>query len=85
MRHDSAYLHDALRAIEELKEFLGQTSREQFLSSRLEQSFVCHRLVILGEAAATLALLWSLASTHLDELRQRLEAILKAEFPEDTR
>jgi uncharacterized protein with HEPN domain len=55
MRHDSAYLRDALRAIGELEEFLGQTNREQFLSNRLEQSFVFHRLIIIGEAAATLS------------------------------
>jgi uncharacterized protein with HEPN domain len=55
MRRESAYVRDALRAIEELEEFVGRTSRERFLADRLEQSFVFHRLVILGEAAAALA------------------------------
>jgi len=55
MPRDSAYLRDALRAIAELEEFVAQTNRELFLADRFQQSFVFHRLVILGEAAAALA------------------------------
>ena len=55
MRHESAYLRDALRAVDELGAFLRQTSREQFLASPLEQSYVFHRLVIFGEAINRLA------------------------------
>jgi|SRR5579863_3272035 uncharacterized protein with HEPN domain len=55
MRRESAYVRDALRAITELEEFVSQSSREQFLADRLQQSFVFHRLVILGEAAVALA------------------------------
>lgn len=55
MRHESAYVRDALRAIEELGNFVRQTSREQFLASPLEQSYVFHRLVIFGEAINRLA------------------------------
>ena len=55
MRRESAYLRDALRAIAELEEFIARTSRERFLTDRMQQSFVFHRLVILGEAAAALA------------------------------
>jgi uncharacterized protein with HEPN domain len=50
MRHESAYVRDALRAIDELDDFVRQTSRERFLSNPLEQSYVFHRLVIFGEA-----------------------------------
>jgi len=32
MRHESAYVLDALRAIAELEDFVAQTTREQFLS-----------------------------------------------------
>lgn len=113
MRRDSAYLRDALRAIAELVEFVAQTNRELFLADRLQQSFVFHRLVILGEAAVALAkvfqerypevpwprlislrnrlvhayfdldmaLVWGIATSHLDELRRQLRRILDTEFP----
>ena len=55
MRRESAYIKDALRAIAELEDFVAQTTRERFLTDKLEQSFVFHRLVILGEAAVALA------------------------------
>lgn len=55
MRHESSYLRDALWALAELEQFVAQTNREQFLANRLEQSFVFHRLVIVGEAAVRLA------------------------------
>jgi len=55
MRSESTYTRDALRAISELEEFVAQTNRERFLADRLQQSFVFHRLVILGEAAVALA------------------------------
>lgn len=54
MRHESAYARDALQAISELEELVAQTTRELFLRDRLQQSFVFHRLVILGEAAVVL-------------------------------
>jgi uncharacterized protein with HEPN domain len=50
MRHESAYVRDALRAIDELDTFVKQTSRERYLASPLEQSYVFHRMVIFGEA-----------------------------------
>src|SRR5258708_5632659 len=113
MRSESTYTRDALRAIAELEEFVAQTNRERFLADRLQQSFVFHRLVILGEAAVSLAkvfqdkypevpwprlislrnrlvhayfdldmaLVWGIASSHLDELRRQLQRILDTEFP----
>ena len=113
MRSESTYARDALRAISELEEFVSQTNREQFLADRLQQSFVFHRLVILGEAAVALAkvfqdkypevpwprlislrnrlvhayfdldmaLVWGIASSHLEELRRQLQHILDTEFP----
>jgi len=115
MRSESTYTRDALRAISELEEFVAQTSRERFLADRLQQSFVFHRLVILGEAAVALAkvfqdkypevpwprlislrnrlvhayfdldmaLVWGIASSHLDELRRQLQRILDTEFPDE--
>jgi len=50
MRRESAYLPDALRALAELEEFVAKTSQDHFLVDPLQQSFVFHRLVILGEA-----------------------------------
>jgi uncharacterized protein with HEPN domain len=114
MRGESAYARDALRAIAELEEFVAQTSRKRFLEDRLQQSFVFHRLVILGESAVALAkvfqvrypevpwprlisvrnilvhayfdldmaLVWGIASGHLDELRRQLQRIVDAEFPD---
>jgi uncharacterized protein with HEPN domain len=55
MRRESAYLRDALRALAELEEFVAKTSQDHFLVDPLQQSFVFHRLVILGEAAVALA------------------------------
>ena len=55
MRHDSSYLRDALRAIQELEEFVASTTEQQFLSDKFRQSYAFHRLVILGEAAVQLA------------------------------
>ena len=55
MRRESAYLPDALRALAELEEFVAKTSQDHFLVDPLQQSFVFHRLVILGEAAVALA------------------------------
>ncbi len=51
MRREAA----ALQAIAELKEFVSQTSQEKLLADRMQQSFVFHRLVILGEAAVSLS------------------------------
>jgi uncharacterized protein with HEPN domain len=55
MRRESAYLRDALRAIDELTDFVRTNTKEQFLASPLEQSYVLHRLVIFGEAVNRLA------------------------------
>jgi uncharacterized protein with HEPN domain len=46
MRHESAYVRDALRAVDELDDFVRQTSRERFLANPMEQSYVFHRLVV---------------------------------------
>lgn len=46
---------DALRALRELEQFLSQTNRDRFMAQPLEQSFVFHRLVIIGEAMVQLA------------------------------
>lgn len=54
MRHDELYLADALQAIGELREFLKEVTKEQFLADRFKQSFVFHRLVIIGEAVVSL-------------------------------
>ncbi len=55
MRHDDLYLADALKAIQELREFLAGITREAFLADRLKQSFVFHRLVIIGEACVSVS------------------------------
>ena len=55
MRHDDLYLEDALKAIAELREFLVGITREDFLVDRLKQSFVFHRLVIIGEACVSVS------------------------------
>lgn len=55
MRHDSSYLRDAIRALDDLAQFLPQTNRDLFMTQPLEQSFVFHRLVIIGESAVQLA------------------------------
>ena len=50
MRHELACLRDILKAADELIEFVASTDESRFLASRLEQSFVFHRFVIIGEA-----------------------------------
>ncbi len=54
MRHDFAYLKDILKAAEELTEFVANTD-ESRLASKLEQSFVVHSFIIIGEAANAIA------------------------------
>lgn len=49
MRHDGLCLDDAPSAIRELRAFMAVTTEEDYLADRLKQSFVFHRLVILGE------------------------------------
>ena len=51
MRREYAYLMDMLTAADELAGFVSGTDEARFLSSKPEQSFVFHRMVILGEAA----------------------------------
>lgn len=51
MRREYAFLMDMLTAADELVEFVLGTDEARFLSSKPEQSFVFHRMVILGEAA----------------------------------
>jgi uncharacterized protein with HEPN domain len=62
MRHESSYLMDALRALDELERFMRQTNRARFMTQPLEQSFVFQRLVILGEVTVQLARVFQL--TH---------------------
>ncbi len=54
MRHDDLYLADALQALGELREYLSNHPREEFLADRFQQSFLYHRLIIIGEAAVSL-------------------------------
>ena len=54
MRHDGLYLDDALQAIRALREFLRTVTEEEFLADPLKQSFVFHRLLIVGEATVCL-------------------------------
>ena len=87
MRSESTYTRDALRAISELEEFVAQTNRERFLADRLQQSFVFHRLVILGETAVALAKVFQdkypeVPWPRLISLRNRL---VHAYFDLDTR
>jgi uncharacterized protein with HEPN domain len=51
MRREFAFLMDMLAAVDELAAFVATTAEARFLSSKTEQSFVFHRMVILGEAA----------------------------------
>ena len=51
MRRELAYLKDILKAADELLEFVATADESSFLASKFEQSFVCHRFVIIGEAA----------------------------------
>jgi len=54
MRSDELYLADALQALRELREYQARRTKEQFLAAPMEQSFVFHQLVILGEASVRL-------------------------------
>ncbi len=54
MRHEELYLADALQALGELREYLSNHSREEFLADRFQQSYLYHRLIIIGEAAVSL-------------------------------
>lgn len=45
---------DAVQALAELRSFLQTTTEVEFLADRQKQSFVFHRLVIVGEAAVNL-------------------------------
>lgn len=55
MRHETAFLRDAIQALTELEAFAVETTEEKFLASRFEQSYAFHRLVILGESAVWLS------------------------------
>jgi len=54
MRHDDLYLADALQAPADLREYLSKHPQEEFLADRFQQSFLYHRLMIIGEAAVSL-------------------------------
>lgn len=50
MQRDLAFLDEALPAIREIQTLLESTSEAQFSQQPFEQSYLFHRLVILGEA-----------------------------------
>ena len=54
MRPDALYLADAVTAIRQLQTFMAGLSEVEFLADPLKQSYVFHRLVIVGEAAVSL-------------------------------
>lgn len=51
MRRDEARLLDIILASRDAAEFAEGVSREQYLSDRMLQSAVCHKLEVIGEAA----------------------------------
>ena len=51
MRRELAYLMDILSAADELARFVADTNEVHFLGNKPQQSFVFHRLVVIGEAA----------------------------------
>lgn len=54
MRRDDLYLDDALTAVRELRAFMATTTEAEYHADPLKQSFVFHRLIILGEAMVKL-------------------------------
>ena len=55
MDRDLGVLVDILLAGRDLLEFKGETTREEFLRSKLLQSAILHKLVIIGEASRRLS------------------------------
>src|SRR5436309_4023222 len=55
MDRDLGVLVDILLAGRDLLEFKGATTREEFLRSKLLQSAILHKLVIIGEASRRLS------------------------------
>jgi uncharacterized protein with HEPN domain len=51
MKNDSDYLRHILDAIIQIKEYVGDSSFEQFEQNRLVQDAVIRQLAIIGEAA----------------------------------
>ncbi len=75
MRREYALLMDMLTAADELAEFVLGTDEARFLSSKPEQSFVFHRMVILGEAANAVPL--EMRARYPELLWARLVALRK--------
>jgi len=55
MRPDQLYLTDILTATADIREFLAGIDRGAFLRSKLLQSAVLQKLIVIGEAAARLS------------------------------
>ncbi|MBI5762712.1 MAG: DUF86 domain-containing protein [Planctomycetes bacterium] len=51
MRRDDAWLLDILLACRDVTEFVQGVSREQFMKDKMLQGALCHKLVVIGEAA----------------------------------
>lgn len=54
MQREELYLQDILESISNIKDFLKNISKDEFLKSKLLQSAVIHQLMIIGEASARL-------------------------------
>ena len=54
MQREELYLQDIIESISNIKEFLQNVKKDEFLASKLLQSAVIHQLMIIGEASARL-------------------------------
>ena len=55
MRDEGLYLQDIVDSADEIKEFLGGASKDEFLSNNLLRSAVLQKLMVIGEAAARIS------------------------------
>ena len=52
MRDEGLYLQDIVESADEIREFLGGASKDEFVRSSLLRSAVLQKLMVIGEAAA---------------------------------
>jgi uncharacterized protein with HEPN domain len=52
MRDEGLYLQDIVDSADEIKEFLGGASKDEFTQNSLLRSAVLQKLMVIGEAAA---------------------------------
>lgn len=54
MHREELYLQDILESISNIRDFLQNVPKDEFLNSKLLQSAVIHQIMIIGEASARL-------------------------------